>query len=489
MESRFSDAREHKLLIHAALDKGQRGHLAFYKWKKRVELTDIDYPSQKMLAAVLHHLSTDTLSQQIREVVKFTWLKSQVLLDAGFRAQNALEGAGIPVAWIKGSAVLAHTSTNTAERPMEDVDLLIPAQYVSQAVHCLQAVGFHSSADFELLHQPDLLTHNSHAIAFKDANGAEVDLHWHAFKGKFEPQLEEALWSRTSQSQLHGNEITVLGLEDLLLQVFATNREGNDAYWVLDAIRIIEENTIDFKLLSKIAKQRRLWVTHYIAFSKIRRYRPTIIPFKLQLIPRFIDFTDTLSNYIFRNLLVSNLIEIFSLLKSPSITLNTIPSTSFKANSDVFSRTLELKSTETVISFTEDQSGFYRHPFATRNWYQAEATGIWSSDCYANVEFTVTTNANALKGTITYSVAGSKYAVLRRFCIFVNGSMVKSYVRFNVGKQQVSEFKVPVNNGSTPIRITMYVNSTIVPRRHLMSLDQRHLGIFLKTISIEESSN
>jgi hypothetical protein len=242
LESRFSTELTHKLLVQAAIDKGKQGRRSFEAWKNRVRMENIDYPSQKMLAAVLHHITDDEVSQQVVKVAKFTWLRSQALLRAGLRAEQALREGGIPTAWIKGAAVLARTTTKVSERPMDDIDLLIPLDAVPQATLCLNAAGFHSLADRELVNCPDRITHNLHSLAFKDSAGAEVDLHWQVHKGTRHPAAEQGVWLRTSKAKILDKDTRVISPEDLLLHVIATNREGNDAYWVLDAVRIIEDN-------------------------------------------------------------------------------------------------------------------------------------------------------------------------------------------------------------------------------------------------------
>jgi hypothetical protein len=490
MESRFSRDRSHRLLVRAALDKGKLGKRSFDKWKKRVRLTDIDYPSQKMLSAVGHHLSEDQVSRQVLKVAKFTWLRSQMLLRAGFRAEDALRECGIPVVWIKGAGLLARTSTQVSNRQMEDIDLLIPVDQVSLAASCLKQAGFHSSADQELANDPKLITDSMHAIAFRDSTGAEVDLHWNAFKENAGSEVEKGLWQRSSGALLIDRETTVISPEDLLVQVIATNREGNDAYWVLDASKILEDCNIDFGLVFDIAKTQKLLISCFVAFSIISSFKPRLIPMKYWAPAKIFEIADYLNEYLLKNSLVRNFVEILNLWPPKSIPFavaeKLIPATELSATN----REVKIGKEEKSLSFGSDILDQFRNPLATTNWHQAEESGTWSSNRFATVELIVPNRARSLKVKAIYSVIGSRFAMIRSVAIYVNGERVQSKLQINTnGRQQESEFRVNRADFNLPVTLTFFVSSTLIPRQHKMNMDQRRLGLFLQKILISESAD
>jgi hypothetical protein len=490
MESRFSRDQSHRLLIHAALDKGKRGKQSFDRWKKRVSFTDIDYPSQKMLSAVSHHLAEDEVSRQVLKVAKFTWLRSQMLLQAGFRAEDALRSCGIPVVWIKGAAVLARTSTRVSNRQMEDIDLLIPVNQVSMAARCLQEAGFHSSADRELANEPTKITDNTHAIAFKDSTGAEVDLHWRAFKETARSADELELWERASEAVLIDRKTTVISQEDLLVQVIATNREGNDAHWVLDASKILEDNRIDLGLVFHIAKNRKLLFSCFVAFSIISSFKPQLIPMKYKVLAKISEIADHMNSYLLRNSIVRNIVEITHLWPPKSISFQ-VPEESVAAAQQPFiHRQVIIGKEEKSLSFGHEFLNQYRSPLATTNWHQSEEFGTWSSDRFATVELMAINKAKSLKVKAIYSVIGSRFSVVRRVAIYANGERVHSKLQINTnGRQQETEFKLKRSDCTLPISLTFFVSSTLVPRQHKMNMDQRRLGLFLQKILISESDD
>jgi hypothetical protein len=489
LESRFSTDSAHKLLIHAAIDRGEKGSRSFEVWKKRVRMEDIDYPSQKMLAAVSHHLTDDEVSQQVVKVAKFTWLRSQTLLRAGLRAGQALSEGGIPTAWIKGAAVLARTTTKVSERPMDDIDLLIPLDSLPQATLCLNSAGFHSPADQELRNCSERITHNSHAIAFKDSAGAEVDIHWQALKGTRQTAVEEGVWLRASKAKILDQDTLVISPEDLLLHVIATNREGNDAYWVLDAIRIIEDNPLNFDLFLELARERGLGRLSFIALAIIKNFKPRLIPSRYRLMSELVRMGEFLANGLTRNILVFNIKELLLVPVPRSVTYKAASDPSFDSNS--CSEYPMIKSTDEgySVSFGSANLERFRHPAATWNWHQAEPTGMWTSSSVAHLELKLPDHLSSVTLKFIYRVISSPFALIRSTGIYVDGMLAHKKALISLsphGKTQEAEFRMVREDPSAPMKISFRVSSTIVPRLHRMSLDQRPLGIFLETILVKE---
>jgi hypothetical protein len=489
LESRFSTEPAHKLLIQAAIDKGEEGRRSFEAWKNRVRMADIDYSSQKMLAAVSHHLTDDEVSQQVVKAAKFTWLRSQTLLRAGLRAEQALREGGIPTAWIKGAAVLARTTTKVSERPMDDIDLLIALDSVPQATLCLNAAGFHSPADRELVNCPDKITHNLHSLAFKDSAGAEVDLHWQVHKGTRQPTVEQKVWLRTSKAKILDKDTWVISPEDLLLHVIATNREGNDAYWVLDAVRIIEDNPLDFDLFIQLAGERGLRKLVFIALSIVESFKPRAIPWRYRLISEVFRLADAIGNVLTKNIVVSNLKEMLLLRVPRSVNIKSPSDQSSGKNPCSQYPTIELEENGYSFSFGLDNLDQFRHPAATWNWHQAEPTGMWTSSPVAQLDLTLPEHLSSVRVKAYYRVINSSFALIRSTGIYIEGMLVHKEILANpYGAIHAAEFQVVREDPSAPMVISFRVSSTIIPRRHKMNLDQRPLGVFLEKILVQEVS-
>lgn len=83
---------------------------------------------------------------------------------------GALASAGIPVALLKGVAYLGRVYADPAERPMSDIDLLVPAAAHDQAARVLRRLGFWRVGS------PRQRSRLHHAVGYK-RKGASIDLH------------------------------------------------------------------------------------------------------------------------------------------------------------------------------------------------------------------------------------------------------------------------------------------------------------------------
>lgn len=255
MANYFNSDKRYRLLLKAATNKGPKGKAALEKFKTLVDFTDIDYPSQRMLPAVTHHFGDDLVSQQMSRAIRFTWLRSQILLGVGLEASRILTAAGIPNLFVKGTAILAITGINAGNRHMDDVDIVVPVEYIKQAVEVMLENSFESLVAKDLLANPDLITRDLHATPFRYVNAAEVDLHWRINK---DPRLlvgEQAAWERSQDAELRGQTIKVISPEDLFIQIMLTNRENNDAAWAIDALRLINNRDLDWQYIYEQSKR------------------------------------------------------------------------------------------------------------------------------------------------------------------------------------------------------------------------------------------
>lgn len=303
MSNRHSLAKAHSLLICAALDKGALGQDCFLEWANLVQLTDIDYASQKIMPAIVHQLKDDELSKQILKLVKFTRLRSQTLLEAGFRAEDSLRRGSVPVAWTKGGAVIASTKVRVSTRALDEIGFLVPTSEVETVTRLLQESGFQLLPNAGLVDSSLAGDSKSHALTFKDVTGAIIYIYWHSFGGRPSIPSEEELWGRVSRAILVGRETFSISPEDLLLQVFATNGGGNQASWVIDATRILEDNDIDFKLLLRISRERRLWLKAQISLTRLALFSPDLTPNVNRYFAPLLEFTEPLIPRFFRRVL------------------------------------------------------------------------------------------------------------------------------------------------------------------------------------------
>lgn len=100
---------------------------------------------------------------------------------------RALEAAGVPVAPVKGVAYATTLYDTPAERPMNDIDLLVPPDCVTTAQQVLREQGL-TPVSSAVLH---------HAEPWMRGSDLMIDLHWNIIApGRSRIDLD-AVWSRT----------------------------------------------------------------------------------------------------------------------------------------------------------------------------------------------------------------------------------------------------------------------------------------------------
>src|SRR5262249_34349650 len=101
---------EHDLLLRATLGPEPEARDAYARWREQADLATLDRASQRVLSLLAERLDgqDDAIAAKVRRIARFTWLRTQVLLQRTTPAVRALTESGIPVMLNKGAAVLAH---------------------------------------------------------------------------------------------------------------------------------------------------------------------------------------------------------------------------------------------------------------------------------------------------------------------------------------------------------------------------------------------
>ena len=154
------------------------------------------------------------------------------------RAMEAFQAAGIPVLPFKGPTLAALLYGDRAVRQFSDLDLLVPRQYVPQALATLKDLGYEAHGD------EDQWFHERarERPLVRKSTGVEVDLHWGLMQDSFAGETgAEGLWERSQRVMIDGREIPTLGTEDLLLYlcVHGTKHQWASLGWVRDVAELI----------------------------------------------------------------------------------------------------------------------------------------------------------------------------------------------------------------------------------------------------------
>lgn len=121
--------------------------------------------------------------------------------------------AGIPAALLKGASYAAWLYDDPGERPMTDIDVLVPLQAVDPAMTALAALGYVHTGG---AHQ---LTRRHHGITLKRAQGGSIDLHRSPIQlGRTAIDLD-AVWRRATPAPWIPGALRLESIDETLFHV------------------------------------------------------------------------------------------------------------------------------------------------------------------------------------------------------------------------------------------------------------------------------
>ena len=276
-----------ELLLRAAVGSGDAADRAYDAWRGMQDLRDLDGAAHRVLPLLAQRLSDaddDAVAQQVRRVVRFTWLRTQFLIDRCLPGIRALRDAGLPVMLAKGTAVLAHTGWEIQLRPMDDLDVVVHREHAAQAVDILRATG---------RRQPSLpsdpastsIYDEIHALPFGDEAGAELDLHWHVLHGSLHRGADAEFWERSRPARIRDVPLAVLAAEDTFVQVAGHGMQVSAEHplrWAADAVLLLRGTpAFDWDLVAETASRHRMAREIGGAVDALARVAPDLVPARL----------------------------------------------------------------------------------------------------------------------------------------------------------------------------------------------------------------
>jgi hypothetical protein len=236
----------------------------------------LDEASVRLLPQLARRLEgqvADELADQVRKVARFTWLRSQMLVSATVPALDALRAAEIPVMLVKGAAVVSHAGMSMTVRPMDDLDVMIPASRLQEATHVLLATGFHADLAPLTGNRPEAIVSSIHGLPFVDERGVSIDVHWHALHERLHPAADAACWRDARPAELRGVPCLVSSREDTLVHVIvhgAAWAERAPLQWATDATLLMATGAVDWDRVLRRARSHRLGPVLASGFAYLR---------------------------------------------------------------------------------------------------------------------------------------------------------------------------------------------------------------------------
>ncbi len=272
-----------ELLLRAAIGSGGDAERAYADWRRTQDLRDLGGAAHRVLPLLAERLDGDEdhVAQQVRRVVRFTWLRTQFLIERCLPGIRALRDAEVPVMLAKGAAVLAHTGWEIQLRPMDDLDIAVHREDAPRAARVLRDAGLHQAS---LPEEPGATTiyDEIHALPFKDVAGAELDMHWHVLHGSLHRGADAEFWERSQPAQIRDVPVVVLAPEDTFVEVAGHGMQINVEHplrWAADAVLLLRATPgFDWDLVAETATRHRMADQIAAAVSALQRVAPDVVP-------------------------------------------------------------------------------------------------------------------------------------------------------------------------------------------------------------------
>lgn len=274
-----------QLLLKAALMDKDVALPAWKQWRKIVDFElDVDHGSFRLLPLTYHNLesfgySDDLVEGRLKGIYRQAWIKNQQLFYKTGSVLKTLHKAQIKTAVLKGIALTELVYKNYGIRPMADMDILVPFTESHHAIDVLKKTGF-------VLQDAHLLEHNleyGRGIAFKDDDGTEIDLHWHAISHAHENIKITDFWDEVIPIELAGVKTHIFSATDNLFHAIVHGIRRNPEppiRWITDAVTIINSKDVfvDWQRLLAFSQKLRVYLQIKEALLYIQKYFDADIP-------------------------------------------------------------------------------------------------------------------------------------------------------------------------------------------------------------------
>jgi hypothetical protein len=274
------------LLLKAALLDGEAARLAYEAWRPGIEIETLDYGQQRVLPLLHRNLTrlgiSDPLLHRFRGIRHYHWARNQMRLHAAAPVLTELRAGGIPIMALKGAALLLSCLDDSSLRPMEDFDLMVPLDRVTQAIDILVSLGFHplGCPDWAI---GECLSQRYPGFPFLNQAKQNLDLHWHMLHRDQRRNADVAFWRNARPARLAGVEVLIPSFPHQMLQVIVHAAEWNPVAplrWVADALMILNacREQFDWDELAHEADMRQLAPPVHAALCTLTRELGIVVP-------------------------------------------------------------------------------------------------------------------------------------------------------------------------------------------------------------------
>lgn len=272
-------------LLRAALAQDESALDAWRAWRVEADLDALDQGSYRLLPLAYRNLAClgarDPLMPRLKGSYRRAWFENQLLFHRRAVLLRAFNAAGIPTMLLKGAALAPVYYKDYGLRPLGDFDILAPTEQARAALDVLDSHGFRSSERRPQTFKPVYLA-AVHGFPFADADGREVDLHWHTLAESCQTDADADFWAAAQPVTIEDALTHALSPADQLLHTCVHGVRWNPIppmRWVADAVTVLRAAPdLDWERVIEQTRRRRLVIQMRDALGYLSRVFAAPVP-------------------------------------------------------------------------------------------------------------------------------------------------------------------------------------------------------------------
>jgi hypothetical protein len=225
-----------ELLLKAVLLPGDDGAAAWAAVRPRIDIDHLPGELHRLMPALSKALAASGVADpelpRLKGVYQFSWYRNQVLFADGARLIGALETTEIPTMLLRGAAMAATYHGDGGVRPMNDLDVLVPAREANRARRTAEARGWWTAAGSQPLEDREA------AATLRNDQGRVVRLHWQPSRNLLLPsEAWQPMWQRAVEVAFNHAATRVPSPADHLVLACidgARANSGSTLRWIAD---------------------------------------------------------------------------------------------------------------------------------------------------------------------------------------------------------------------------------------------------------------
>ena len=252
------------LLLQAALLPGPAAIEAWRTWRQAVDFDAIDLGSRRLLPLLFDNLSQlgvqDPILAKYEGLKKLHWYHNRLLSHQLQSILAAFAAADLPAMPVKGCALNLLGYFQPGQRPMTDLDIVVPQARAFNAATILESLGWQFDSTQNRPLTLDEVRFSAHG-KFAKGKVLIVELHWESPTQFLRGPAPGDAWQRSLPAQFQGHPCRVLNPADQLLHVCSHGAAANaiaPIRWAADALSLIRASNIDWPDFVSQSKRHRL---------------------------------------------------------------------------------------------------------------------------------------------------------------------------------------------------------------------------------------